>query len=281
MDNVPAYLKWTAGHTQLTDSVRRLSMFCFPFAGGGASIFREWKADLPAAVEIHPIQLPGRENRWGEEPFTNLSVLVEVLIDALDPLFNLPFVFFGHSMGALISFEFAKQLQRKTEKKPLHLFISGARAPQIPDPDPPIHQLPDEAFIHELQRLNGIPEMVLRDAELMGLVLPTLRADVTLCETHEYTADEPLSCPITAYGGQHDKKINRDHLAGWSSHTSDAFTFRAFPGDHFYLTSCRKLLLRALSAELTGILMRMDEEQGVPAHLPTQEASAGPLRIAD
>ena len=117
MDDVPAYLnKWTAGQSKLVDSNPRLSTFCFPSAGGGASVFREWKANLPAAVEVHPIQLPGRENRCGEKPFTNLSLLVEVLIHALDPLFNLPFVFFGHSMGALISFEFAQQLQRKTKR---------------------------------------------------------------------------------------------------------------------------------------------------------------------
>jgi medium-chain acyl-[acyl-carrier-protein] hydrolase len=236
-------------------------MFCFPFAGGGASIFREWKADLPAAVEVHPIQLPGRENRWSEAPFTSLSSLVDALINALEPLFNLPFVFFGHSMGALISFELAKLLRRRTDKAPVHLFISGARAPQIPDRDPPIHQLPDSEFVKELQRLNGMPELVLQNSELMRLVLPTIRADITLCETHEYFPEEPLSCPITAYGGREDRKVQREHLAGWNAHTSAGFSVRAFPGDHFYLTSARKLLLRALSAELSGILMRMNDQQ--------------------
>jgi medium-chain acyl-[acyl-carrier-protein] hydrolase len=236
-------------------------MFCFPFAGGGASVFREWKADLPAAVDVHPIQLPGREGRWGEKPFTNLSLLVEALMNVLDPLLHQPFVFFGHSMGALISFEFARQLRRSRDKTPVHLFISGARAPQIPDNDPPIHQLPDSEFITELQQLNGIPEFALQNSELMRVLLPTIRADITLCETHEYYPDEPLGCPITAYGGQADRKVQHEHLAGWNVLTSAGFSVRAFPGDHFYLTSARKLLLRALSAELSGILMRMDNRK--------------------
>lgn len=258
IEDVPSYLKRTGVNSIRTNSERRLSLFCFPYAGGGASIYREWAADLPPSIEVCPIQLPGRENRWNETPFTSLSSLVEDLATILLPMFKLPFVFFGHSMGALISFELARALRRKTHKAPIHLFISSARAPQIPDPDSPIHQLPDAEFIKELQRLNGIPEMVLQDAELMHLVLPTLRADITLCETYEYFPDESLSCPITAYGGQLDKKVQREHLAGWSAQTSGAFTFRSFPGDHFYLTSARKLLLRAVSAELSGILMRMN-----------------------
>jgi medium-chain acyl-[acyl-carrier-protein] hydrolase len=132
-----------------------------------------------------------------------------------------------------------------------------------------------------MQRLNGFPEMVLQDTELMGLLLPTLRADVTLCETHEYTVEQPLLCPITAYGGQQDKKVIREHLAGWSLQTSGAFTFRTFPGDHFYLTSSRRLLLRALSAELMGILMRMEKQQGPTGHFHRRETSAESFSIAD
>ncbi len=182
LEAVPTHFKWTGANPLKSDSQRRLYMLCFPYAGAGASVFREWALDLPSSVDVRAIQIPGRENRWSETPFTSMSSLVKSLSAALDPLLDLPFVLFGHSMGALVSFEFARQLRRETNKTPVHLFISGARAPQIPDPDPPIHQLPDLAFIGELQRLNGIPESVLQDGELMRLVLPTLRADLTLCE---------------------------------------------------------------------------------------------------
>ena len=107
-------------------------------------------------------------------------------------------------MGAIISFEFARQLRRQNDPNPAHLFVSGNRAPQIPDPDPPIHQLPEEEFVEDLRRFNGTPSAVLQNAELMQLFLPLLRADLALHETYSYIADEPLDCPISAFGGVED-----------------------------------------------------------------------------
>jgi medium-chain acyl-[acyl-carrier-protein] hydrolase len=259
-----SYSRWTSGTSVEPSSKTRLRLFCFPHAGSGASIFREWSAALPPAIEVCPVQLPGRESRWTEPPFTRLVSLVETLVIALRPLLDLPFAFFGHSMGAFISFELARQLRRENSENPAHLFVSGARAPQIPDPDPPIHQLPDSAFVEELRRLNGMPDEVLQNAELMQVVLPTLRADVTMCETYVYSADEePLSCPISAYGGQEDRKVIYKDLAGWNAQTRNASTMQIFPGDHFFLYSAREPLLRAVSAELSGILTRMNGEQAI------------------
>jgi len=178
-------------------------------------------------------------------------------------MLNVPFAFFGHSMGAFISFERARQLRRENSKTPVHLFVSGARAPQLPDPDPPIHHLPDAAFFEVLRRLSGIPDEVLQNAELMQVVLPTLRADVTMCETYVYAADEePLSCPISAYGGEADGKVSYEDLAGWGAQTQNAFTVHIFPGDHFFLYSARESLLRVLSAALSAIVKRMNGEGG-------------------
>ena len=257
----PAYLRWTNGPSAGSYPKTRLRLFCFPYAGGGTSIFRDWPVALPQAVEVCPIQLPGRESRWSEPPFTRLASLIETLANVLHPLLNLPFAFFGHSMGALISFELARQLRRETGECPVHLFVSAARAPQLPDPDPPIHQLSDSAFVEELLRFHGIPEEVHRNAELMQLVLPTLRADIALCETYVHSIEEPLSCPISAYLGKHDTKVVLEDIGGWSVQTQRVFNFSLFPGDHFFLFSARKSLLRVLSAELSGILMRMSGER--------------------
>ena len=118
-------------------------LFCFPYAGGGASIFRTWPERLPPDIEVCAIQLPGREDRFGEPTFENLSSVIDVLADVLCPYTDFPFAFFGHSLGALISFELTRRLRRQKTPCPMQLFVSGHRAPQIPDPDPPIHQLPD------------------------------------------------------------------------------------------------------------------------------------------
>jgi medium-chain acyl-[acyl-carrier-protein] hydrolase len=205
-------------------------------------------------VEICPIQLPGRESRLGEPPFTRLELLLETLVPAIQPYLDKPFAFFGHSMGATISFKLARQLCAQHAPTPVHLFVSGSCAPQIPDPDPPIHHLPDAEFVEELRRFNGTPEAVLQNAELMQLFLPILRADFALHETYVYAAGEPLDCPISAFGGLEDGEVSRDDLAAWRDQTRGAFTLRMFPGDHFFLRSARPHLLQAMSQNLTRIL---------------------------
>ena len=135
----------------------RLRLFCFPYAGAGASIFRTWPDGLPADVEICPVQYPGRGTRPMETPFTEISSLVRALAQAMLPLVDKPFAFFGHSLGALVAFELAQELRRQSSLQPARLFVSADRAPQIPRRNRPIHALPEGEFLAELRRLNGIP----------------------------------------------------------------------------------------------------------------------------
>jgi medium-chain acyl-[acyl-carrier-protein] hydrolase len=139
----------------------RLRLFCFPYAGGGATIFRSWPDELASSVEVCAIQLPGRGARMTEKPFIRMSALVSALTDALLPLFDKPFAFFGHSMGAWICFELARRLQREHAIEPLHLFVSGAGAPHVPSRELPLHALPEDEFIEALGGLNGTPKELL------------------------------------------------------------------------------------------------------------------------
>jgi medium-chain acyl-[acyl-carrier-protein] hydrolase len=208
-----------------------------------------WPDGLPS-VEILAVQLPGREDRLREQPFARLSQLIDVLAEVLAPHMRSPFAFFGHSVGALIGFELARKLRRQNARGPVHLFVSARRAPQIPEPGPPLHRLPDAAFKDELRRFNGTPEVVLREPELMELFLPLLRADFALLETYVYSNDEPLDCPITAFGGLQDTKATSDELAAWREQTKRDFTLRMFPGGHFYLQNGRSLLLGSIARDL-------------------------------
>lgn len=228
----------------------RLRLFCFPYAGGSASIFGTWPGYLPLDVEVCPVQLPGRENRLKETPYTRLTPLVEALAESLLPALDQPFAFFGHSMGALVSFELARQLRRQAKPLPTHLFISGARAPQLPDPEAPIHHLAEKEFIGALKRLNGTPEEVLQHEELMKILLPYLRADFEVCETHVYQSEGPLQVPITVFAGLQDKNVGLQRSEAWCEQTSAACAVRMFAGDHFFLHSARKELLQALSLAL-------------------------------
>ncbi|MEW6496027.1 MAG: thioesterase II family protein [Cyanobacteriota bacterium] len=227
-----------------------LRLFCFHYAGGGAAIFRTWSDSLPGSVEVCAIELPGRGTRLMESPFTHIEPLVQNLASALLPYLDKPFAFFGHSMGGLISFELTRLLRREYNLSPVHLFVSGHRAPQIPDSDPPIHNLPESAFLEELRHLNGTPTAVLENAELMQLFLPTLRADFSVVETYAYRPEPPLQCPITVFGGLQDLEASCDELEAWREQTNNSFVLQMFPGDHFFLQSAQQLVLQSLSQAL-------------------------------
>jgi len=183
-----------------------------------------------------------------ERPYTQLSPLVEALAQALAPLLDRPFAFFGHSLGALVSFELARRIRRQYGVHPVRLFVSAGRAPQILHRGLPIHTLPDKEFLMELRRLNGTPSELLDHAELMELMLPLLRADFAVYETYQYSSEAPLNCPISAFGGLQDNKVSDSDLDAWRVQTSVSFSLRMFPGDHFFLK--QPLLLRALFQEL-------------------------------
>ena len=232
----------------------RLRLFCFPYAGSGASVFRTWPDGLPSDVEVCPVQLPGRGTRLTERPFSRLAPLVQALAQALIPLLDKPFAFFGHSLGALVSFELAREVRDQYGVLPVRLFISALQAPQIPYRRPPIHTLSDREFLAELRLLNGTPAEVLEHQELMEIMLPVLRADFALYETYMYPPDSPLDCPISAFGGLQDRKVTQRDLEAWRDQTSRSFTLQMFPGDHFFLNTSQSLLLRALSQELRADL---------------------------
>lgn len=234
--------------------VARLRLFCVPYAGGAASAFYGWPDGLPAFVETCPVQLPGRENRLGESPFERMAPLVEALGGAIRARLDLPFALFGHSMGAFVCFELARWLRRRGANGPVHLFVSGCRAPQLPDLDPAIHHLPDAEFIRELRRFGGTPEAVLQHEELMQLFLPILRADLAVHETHEYVQDEPLDCSISAFAGAEDEGVSPEAVDAWREQTRAGFCLRTFPGNHFFLQSARGSLLQAIFQDLVQVL---------------------------
>jgi medium-chain acyl-[acyl-carrier-protein] hydrolase len=226
-------------------------LFCFPYAGGGALIYRTWLSARPELFEAMPVRLPGREARLNEAPFRRIGPLVEALGEAILPYLDRPFAFFGHSMGAKLAFELARLLSRRGFE-PAHLFVSGARGPQIPRTEPPTYTLSGPEFVEKLRDLNGTPNEVLEHPELMGLMIPLLRADFELVQTYDYNPGPLLRCPITAYGGLKDRDVLKEQLAAWGRETSSAFALRMFPGDHFFINSDRALVLQSVCQELQG-----------------------------
>jgi len=220
-------------------------LFCFPHAGGGA----RQNLEIPAWTVV-PVRLPGRESRLAEAPFERMGPLVAALADAIDSYLDRPFAFFGHSMGAVVAFELARELRRRLRPLPGVLIASGARAPQYRRDHTPPPAPTREAFVQELRRLRGIPADVMDDPALMRALLPALEADSSLYRNYVYQEGAPLHLPIRAYGGDDDANVRAEHLAAWAEQTSASFAVRTFPGGHFYLLDAGDSLVQALLEDL-------------------------------
>jgi len=227
-----------------------LRLICFPYAGGGTAIYNAWLDAMPEWIEVCPVKLPGREDRLFDPPHTSLDELPAVLANELAAFTTLPFAFFGHSMGAIIAYELARYLRRRQLPLPVHLLISGHRAPQLPDMRPQIYHLPDAQFIARLSDMNGTPREVVEHRELMEMLLPTLRADFTLCDTYTYVPDAPLECPIAALSGTDDAIANPEQMEPWRDQTSAAFNLHTFSGGHFFLNTLQQSVIKTVAEEL-------------------------------
>ena len=232
----------------------RLRLFCFPYSGGGASMYRKWSVALGPDIEVCAVQLPGRETRFKEPAATSMSRLVEQVVEGIGPFLDQPFAVFGHSFGALLSFELCHELRSLGFRPPEHLFVSGRQAPHLQYPRPPIHRLGNDAFCDEMRRLEGTPEHVLATPALLSLAIDIMRADYTCCETYRFAEGRPvLECPVTALGGSEDPETTPDDVVGWGRHTGGDFEARMLPGDHFFIHAHEALVLTAVSERLRRV----------------------------
>jgi medium-chain acyl-[acyl-carrier-protein] hydrolase len=214
-------------------------------------LFRNWPNKISPEIEVVPIQLPGKEVRMGDPLHSDLAGLVEDLGDAIESLLNVPFAFFGYSLGSMISFELARRIRRKRLGNPVHFFVSARQAPQLPEPNPDIRHLPDDQFVSEvIRRYDGIPKEIVQDPDVLAIFLPILRADIGMIETYTYREEPPFDCPITVFGGEHDREATYDQLAAWQKQTCGTFETRIYPGNHFFLESCEESIIEKISLDL-------------------------------
>ncbi|TMC11065.1 MAG: thioesterase [Chloroflexi bacterium] len=237
---------------QRRDRPARVTLFCLPFAGGGAGAFREWPDLLPDDVEVCPVHLPGREARFAEPPIDDVGALVGPLLLGLTPHLDGPFALYGHSMGGLIAFELADRLRRRGVA-PAWFFASGVRGPHRPRRAEPRHGLPDDQFLAAVRQLNGTPPELLANPEILELLLPMLRSDFRLAETYRYLPRPPLDCPVVAFGGRDDPDVSVEDLEAWRQQAAGHFEVHVLPGDHFFLGSARADLLRIIGERLAGV----------------------------
>lgn len=231
----------------------RARLLCFPHAGGSGTLFHPWPPLLDADVEVVAVQLPGRATRRQERPYRRMVHLIPALVEVVRPRLDIPYVIFGHSLGAVVGFELVRALRRAGATLPASLFVSGRVAPQLDRDTRPIHHLPQAAFLRALEDRYGVADRTLRDPEMAAMLYPSLQADMEILETWTYAPDEPLAVPITASGGLRDHLAPRDALDAWREQTVASFALHLFAGDHFYLVNDRAPLLGLVRAALEGV----------------------------
>ncbi|GAB3147773.1 alpha/beta fold hydrolase [Micromonospora sonneratiae] len=240
-----------AGMHRLTPGRPGIRLYCFPFAGGSAAAYRPWAALLPE-VDLVSFQLPGRAERLGEDPVTDLRSMVPGLATTIAAdLDGRPYALFGHSMGTILAYEVAAELARLDVAAPRLLAVSGRRAPHVVDPEfVPYHPMPDDAFLARIEALGGIPPQLAEHRDLIELMLPTLRADFTAVETYRANVGERLACPIAVFGGVDDPDSPPATLLPWAELTTAPTTVHTYDGGHFFLLDHAVEVTSAIAAAL-------------------------------
>lgn len=255
---LPRLDSWFPSSSRTPDA--RVMLFCLPYAGGAASVFRGWADGLPDDVECVAVHLPGREARVAESPAIDVVELSRAIARRA---VGRPYALFGHSMGARLAFEVARQMRRDGEPMPVQLIVGGSRPPHMDTPLNRIARLPDAEFCARVIAMGGTPPGVFEMPELRDLLLPVLRSDFALVESYRFRGEPALPVPITAFAGADDRDAPSCDVAGWSAHTSEPMRLVTLPGAHFFLHSARDALLGAIGAELaaTRLCYRLDPDE--------------------
>ncbi len=248
----PRFNAWvTCPNPQPQAAVR---LFCLPFAGGGASVYRGWGKELGPTIEVCPIQIPGRENRFSETAHRDINTLAPAIASQLQFYIDTPYLIYGHSMGALVTFEVLRILQQKGQPLPSIAILGAHRAAHLPPKRRPMSELDDEAFIEKLTTFGGFPKEVLESEELLKFVMPTLRADFTLCDSYAHQPDDKLDCPLVLVAGKHDQEVGPQDMQPWDEHTSHSARLVTLDAGHFFLKTHQAELMQIIRQCASSIL---------------------------
>ncbi|MFJ8044034.1 thioesterase II family protein [Kitasatospora sp. NPDC096147] len=230
-------------------------MLCFPPAGGSAQPYRAWSKLLPAHIGVVAVELPGHGSRMGEPPVDTLPGLIAGgLLGEVKTLLDRPLVVFGHSMGAIVGTELSRLLLTDVGWRPLLLVAAGCGSPDLPSVPDYETRMTDEGILAFLRQVGGTPASILDNEEYLAMLRPVVRADFESIAHRDLAASPRLGCPVRAYVGDADPRVDRERAAGWEIEGNGDFELCTFPGGHFFVQERVDMVLSRLQRDIGDAL---------------------------
>ncbi|MAD41415.1 MAG: hypothetical protein CL623_03385, partial [Arcobacter sp.] len=268
----------------------KIRLICIPHGGGGPHTYKEWAEKLADFIEVYALCFPGRGSRREEDAICNMPELRDQISNVIAQISDKPYVMFGHSVGALVAYEVAKEIEKQGIMPPLRLILSAHKTPQHSKETEPMYTLSDEDLMNKILELGLLPEDVLENKELLDFILPPLRADFELSETYEYEKSNALNIPITATFGKTDPLLNEQDIQKWKKYTNSEYKIKEYDGDHFYTLSKQDILfddiVKDLEQDLKALPLSIMEGQSADYpkkclhELFKEQAQKNPEKIA-
>lgn len=235
--------------------LKRIKLFCLPYAGGSSNIYSRWGKGLNNAIDIAPVEFAGRGRRYADCLYDSLEQAVDDVYKTVCAGmgdFSSDYAVFGHSLGGLIAYELLHKIKQEGKPRPVHAFFSGAKAPHFDKGIEKVYNLPEDKFKDRVSELGGTPKEVLENDELLELFLPILRADFKINETYEYTEkQDKLDCDITILSGKKDN-LKLNEIVEWRKHTLGKCNIFMLEGDHFFINTNWEDVIKIINNTLTG-----------------------------
>lgn len=231
--------------------MKKIKLFCLPYAGGTASIYNKWKKSIKKNIEICPIDLPGRGNRFNEPLCQSMNDVVNDIFHRIRNSLDIqPYAFFGYSMGSWISYELIRKALKSGYRPPVHAFFAAKDAPQVISKREKMHLLEHDVFVQRIMKLGGTPEGLFENDELMEIFMEILRTDYKVVETYSHEEKESkINCNISVLYGTEDNYPTED-IEAWAHITNGECTLSGFDDGHFFINNYSDEIINIINSTL-------------------------------